>query len=157
MWMSKEQKARLTAYRAAMDAAVESVRENTAALNKVAVMARPWTPGAYAVGDVRVYGGIPYRCVQAHDSSANPGVPYRCVQAHDSSANPGWTPDATPALWIQYHGTTPETARPWVAPAGAHDIYRAGEYMIWTDGQMYKCLQDTNFSPTEYAQAWEAV
>lgn len=141
MWMSNAQKARLTAYRAAMDAAVESVRENTAALNKVAVMARPWTPGAYAVGDVRVYGG----------------VPYRCVQAHDSSANPGWTPDATPALWMQYHGTTPETARPWVAPAGAHDIYRAGEYMIWTDGQMYKCLQNTNFSPVEYARAWEAV
>ena len=141
MWMTKEQKARLTAYRAAMDAAVENAREDTAALNKVAVMARPWTPGAYAVGDVRVYGG----------------VPYRCVQAHDSSANPGWTPDATPALWMQYHGTTPETARPWVAPAGAHDVYRAGEYMIWTDGQMYKCLQNTNFSPVEYARAWEAV
>ena len=29
--------------------------------------------------------------------------------------------------------------------------------MIWTDGQMYKCLQDTNFPPAEYAQAWEAV
>ena len=141
MWMSKEQKARLTAYRAAMDAAVENAREDAAALNKVAVMARPWAPGAYAVGDVRVYGG----------------VPYRCVQAHDSSANPGWTPDATPALWMQYHSTTPETARPWVAPAGAHDIYRAGEYMIWTDGQMYKCLQNTNFSPVEYARAWEAV
>ena len=141
MWMSEAQKARLTAYRAAMDAAVENVREDTAALNKVAVMARLWTPGAYAVGDVRVYGGIPYRC----------------VQAHDSSANPAWTPGATPALWMQYHGTTPETARPWVAPAGAHDIYRAGEYMIWTDGQMYKCLQNTNFSPVEYAQAWEAV
>lgn len=141
MWMSKEQKARLTAYRAAMDATVENAREDTAALNKVAVMARPWTPGAYAVGDVRVYGG----------------VPYRCVQAHDSSANPGWTPDATPALWMQYHGTSPETARPWVAPAGAHDIYRAGEYMIWTDGQTYKCLQNTNFSPVEYARAWEVV
>ena len=141
VWMSKEQKARLTAYRAAMDAAVENAREDAAAFNKVAVMARSWTPGTYAVGDVRVYDGIPYRC----------------VQAHDSSVNPDWTPDATPALWMQYHGTTPETARPWVAPAGAHDIYRAGEYMIWTDGQMYKCLQNTNFSPVEYAQAWEAV
>lgn len=141
MWMSEAQKARLTAYRAAMDAAVESVREDAAAFNKVAVMARPWMPGTYAVGDVRVYGGIPYRC----------------VQAHDSTQNLAWTPDATPALWMQYHGTSPESARPWGAPAGAHDIYRAGEYMIWTDGQMYKCLQDTNFSPTEYARAWEAV
>lgn len=141
MWMSEAQKARLTAYRAAMDTAVESVREDAAALNKVAVMARPWKPGSYAVGDVRVYGGIPYRC----------------AQAHDSTQNLDWTPDATPALWMQYHGTTPETARPWVAPAGAHDVYRAGEYMIYTDGQMYKCLQDTNFSPVEYAQAWEVV
>ena len=141
MWMSEAQKVRLKAYRAAMDAVVENAREDTAAINRVATLVRPWKPGAYAVGDVRVYGG----------------VPYRCVQAHDSSANPGWTPDATPALWMQYHGTTPETARPWVAPAGAHDIYRAGEYMIWTDGQMYKCLQDTNFSPAEYAQAWEVV
>lgn len=141
MWMSEMQKAKLSAYRMAMDAAVEAAREDTAAINRVATLVRPWKPGAYAVGDVRVYGGIPYRC----------------VQAHDSSANPGWTPDATPALWMQYHGTTPETARPWVAPAGAHDMYRAGEYMIWTDGQMYKCLQNTDFSPAEYAQAWEAV
>ena len=141
MWMSEAQKARLTAYRAAMDAAVEAAREDTAAINRVATLVRPWKPGAYAVGDVRVYGGIPYRC----------------VQAHDSTQNPAWTPDATPALWMQYHGTTPETARPWVAPAGAHDIYRAGEYMIWTDGQMYKCLQDTAFSPADQPQAWETV
>ena len=38
---------------------------------------------------------------------------------------------------------------------GAHDIYKAGEYMIWTDGSVKKCVQDTNFSPTEYPQAWE--
>lgn len=141
MWMSERQKAKLSAYRMAMDAAVEAAREDTAAINRVATLVRPWRPGAYAVGDVRVYGGIPYRC----------------VQAHDSTQNPAWTPDATPALWMQYHGTTPETARPWVAPAGAHDIYRAGEYMIYTDGRMYKCLQNTDFSPAEYAQAWEAV
>ena len=141
MWMSEMQTAKLSAYRMAMDAAVEAAREDTAAINRVATLVRPWKPGAYAVGDVRVYDSIPYRC----------------VQAHDSRVKPGWTPDATPALWMQYHGTTPETARPWVAPAGAHDMYRAGEYMIWTDEQMYKCLQDTNFSPVEYAQAWEAV
>lgn len=32
---------------------------------------------------------------------------------------------------------------------------RAGEYMIWTDNKVYMCKQDTNFSPAEYAQAWE--
>ena len=25
----------------------------------------------------------------------------------------------------------------------------------WTDGTVKKCVQDTNFSPEEYAQAWE--
>ena len=141
MWMSEAQKARLTAYRVAMDAAVENVREDTAAINCVATLVRLWKPGAYAVGDVRIHGGIPYRC----------------VQAHDSSANPGWTPQAEPALWMQYHGTTPETARPWVDPTGAHDMYRAGEYMIWTDGSTYKCVQNTAYSPGDQPQAWETV
>lgn len=26
---------------------------------------------------------------------------------------------------------------------------------ILPDGTVKKCIQDTNFSPTEYAQAWE--
>ena len=141
MWMSEAQKAKLIAYRAAMDAAVENVREDAAAINRVAALVRPWRPGVYAAGDVRAYGAIPYRC----------------VQAHDSTQNPAWTPEAEPALWMQYHGTTPETARPWVAPTGAHDMYRAGEYMIWTDGLTYRCTQDTAFSPADQPRAWEAV
>lgn len=31
----------------------------------------------------------------------------------------------------------------------------AGEYMIWTDGTVKKCLRNTNFSPDEYPDAWE--
>lgn len=27
--------------------------------------------------------------------------------------------------------------------------------MIWTDGTVKKCIQDTNFSPDEYPGAWE--
>ena len=50
---------------------------------------------------------------------------------------------------------TKETARPFVPVQGAHDMYRTGEYMIFTDGKVYRCKQDTNFSPTDYAQAWE--
>ena len=46
-------------------------------------------------------------------------------------------------------------ALPWEAPTGTHDMYKTGEYMIWTDGTVKKCAQDTNFSPTEYPQAWE--
>lgn len=41
------------------------------------------------------------------------------------------------------------------APAGAHDMYKVGEYMIYTDKNIYKCIQDTNFSPSDYPQAWK--
>ena len=48
-----------------------------------------------------------------------------------------------------------EYALPWETPTGAHDIYKTGEYMIWTDHNVYKCLSDTNFSPADYPAAWE--
>lgn len=133
--------AKLRAWRNQIDAVIAQVSENPAVINAMPETIRVWAQGAYVVGDVRKYGGIPYKC----------------VQAHDSTQNPDWTPDATPALWMQYHGTTPKTARAWVVPTGAHDMYLAGEYMVFTDGQTYKCLSDTNYSPTDYAQAWEAV
>lgn len=100
-----------------------------------------WMPGVYAVGDVRVCGG----------------QVYRCCQAHDSTDNPDWSPDKTPALWAAYHSGDAAHARPWVQPTGAHDQYKAGEYMVWTDGKTYKCLSDTVYSPADYAQAWELV
>jgi hypothetical protein len=55
---------------------------------------------------------------------------------------------------MQYHGSSKATARPWVTPTGAHDVYKVGEWMIWTDGLAYQCLSDTNFSPAEYSAAW---
>ena len=64
--------------------------------------------------------------------------------------NPAWF-----TFWRPLHGTSPETARPFVPVQGAHDMYRVGEYMIYTDGKTYQCKQDTNFSPEDYAQAWE--
>ena len=125
--------------RKALDGLVGKIAENTEEVNAYTAAVREWKEGAYVVGDVRMYQG----------------APYKCVQAHDSTANPGWTPEATPALWMQYHGTTPESARPWIAPTGAHDMYKAGEYMIWTDGKTYKSKMDTAYSPADYPQAWE--
>lgn len=125
--------------RAALDGFISGAAEDAAAINAHTAAIRAWKTGAYAVGDVRLYGGIPYKC----------------VQAHDSTGNPAWTPDAAAALWMQYHGTTVESARAWVSPTGAHDMYRAGEYMIWTDGNTMKCLTDTAYSPDAYPAAWE--
>lgn len=141
MNMSENQRAKLRAIRAAMDGGVTlAATQGAAEINTVVEMIRPWKVGAYAVGDVRAYAS----------------VPYKCVQAHDSTENTSWTPDATPALWMQYHGTSKETARAWVAPTGAQDIYKQGEWMIYTDGKYYECLTDTNFSPTDLASAWKA-
>lgn len=100
-----------------------------------------WSSGAYAVGDIRNAGGQTWECFQAHDNAVYPDI---------RPGNAAWY-----TFWRPLHGKSAGTARPFVAVQGAHDIYRAGEYMVWTDGGIYRCVSDTNFSPDEYAQAWE--
>ena len=98
-----------------------------------------WTAGSYAVGDIRNHAGQTWECWQAHDNAIYPDNP-------QTWAN----------FWRPLHGTSAETARPWVKPwAGTTDMYHTGEYMVYTDGKTYKCLSDTVYSPEEYAQAWE--
>lgn len=107
-----------------------------------AALLRPWTPGDYAAGDVRVQDGYPYKC----------------CQAHDSSNNPDWDPVTQRALWVPYHAKTAKWALPYVAPTGAHDAYQDGEYMIWTDGQIYRCNTDnTVWGPDTLPDVWEVV
>ena len=107
-----------------------------------AALLRPWTPGDYAAGDVRVQDGYPYKC----------------CQAHDSTDNPDWDPATNRALWVPYHATTAKWALPYAAPTGAHDAYQDGEYMIWTDGQIYRCNTDnTAWGPDTLPGAWEVV
>lgn len=101
-----------------------------------------WRPGAYAIGDVRVHNG----------------QPWRCCQAHDSTGNDAWAPGAAPALWAPYHATSARWALPWVAPTGVHDAYQSGEYMIWADGQIYRCKADaTVWGPDALPGAWEVA
>ena len=82
------------------------------------------------------------------------GYPRECILAYDGTVQQDWTID-TATLWKSWHSRKAEYALPWEQPTGAHDMYLAGEYMIWTDGTVKKCIQDTNFSPDEYPQAWE--
>ena len=100
-----------------------------------------WVADSYEVGDVR--------------RDAN-GYPKRCITLHNSITSPTHTIDVA-SLWASYHATQTQYALPYVAPTGAHDMYKVGEYMIWTDGTIMKCIQDTAYSPTEYAQAWETI
>lgn len=142
--MTDAQRAEFFAYAKLRDSFVEKAVDNPAEINTHALALLRWKPGQYKDGsdgkpaDVRTYDGIPYKC----------------AQSHDSTANPDWTPPMVPALWMQYHGTSKATARHWIRPTGAHDMYKAGEWMIWTDGLAYPCLFDTAYSPDEYSGAW---
>lgn len=139
--MTELQIAKLNKIRKLLDSLVEKIVESPAEINEATLVVRRWKEGNYNINDVRLYED----------------VPYKCVQAHDSTGNPNWNPVEAPSLWMQYHGTTPESARPWITPMGAHDMYKVGEYMIWTDGALYQCVYDTTYSPYEYAAAWQAV
>lgn len=100
----------------------------------------PWSPGKYAVGDVRTEAG----------------QTWKCVQAHDSSATPDWTPTATRALWVPYHTKDPKQARPWVAPTMAQDAYYTDEVMLWTNGHVMRAKQDAVVhDPGVLPGAWE--
>ena len=102
-----------------------------------------WAAGSYQVGDIRNAKDQTWECFQAHDNATYPDI---------NPDNAAWF-----TFWRPLHGKSPETARPVTPVQGAHDMYRTGEYMIYTDGLTYKCLSDTNFSPEEYAAAWEVV
>ncbi len=54
-----------------------------------------------------------------------------------------------------HHGKDKEHAYPWSTPSGAHDLYKSGEFMTFTDGSIYKALEDTAFSPMDLPTAWE--
>lgn len=124
--------------------AIEKVNETEDKTLGIACMAlfEPWTKSVYSVGDIR--------------TDPKTGYPYECILAHDSKVNTTWDISVR-TLWKPYHSRKKEYALPWEAPTGAHDMYKAGEYMIFTDKEIYLCKSDTNFSPTEYAQAWEQV
>lgn len=84
------------------------------------------------------------------------GYPYECRTAYDGTVQQDWTIDNR-ALWKPWHSRKKEYALPWVAPTGAHDIYKAGEYMIWADGTVRRCKSDTDRGPDVLPDNWEYV
>ena len=125
-------------------AAVAALRFVTVDNDRLAASALypKWEEGQHAVGELYTARGQVWECIQAYDNAVYPDI---------VPGNVAWGTFHRPL-----HATSPDTARPWVSPTGAHDQYKAGEYMT-LDGVLYKCLQDTAHSPTEYADAWEAV
>ncbi len=110
---------------------------------KCSGLVEKWEIGSYSVGDVRNANDQTWECWTAHDNAIYPDI------------NPD-NPQTWANFWRPLHGKSPETARPWTKPwAGTTDMYHAGEYMVWTDGTIKKCLRDTVYSPDEYAADWE--
>lgn len=101
-----------------------------------------WTAGSYSADDIRNAEGQTWACFQEHDNAVYPDI---------APGNTAWF-----AFWRPLHGTSPETARPFVPVQGAHDLYRTGEYMT-LNGKLYRCLSDTAFSPAEQPEAWETA
>ena len=84
------------------------------------------------------------------------GYPYECMTAYDGSVQQDWTIDNR-TLWKPWHSRKKEYALPYEAPTGAHDMYHAGEYMIWTDGTVRRCKADTDRGPDVLPDNWETV
>lgn len=104
-------------------------------------LCKEWKPGNHTVGENYNAMGQTWECYQGYDNATFPDI---------KPGDPSWYTFNRPL-----HGKTPETARKFVPVQGSHDMYRTGEYAIWTDGQIYRCKQDTNYSPADYAEAWE--
>lgn len=102
-----------------------------------------WAAGSHAEGEICNAEDQTWECFQAHDNATYPDI---------KPGSAAWY-----TFWRPLHGKTPETARPFVPVQGAHDMYRAGECMVWTDGRIKRATQDTAYSPADYPPAWEDV
>ena len=99
-----------------------------------------WEPGKHVTGDIFSVDGDIWECFQNYDNAVYPDI------APGGSA---WFTFNKP-----YHGTSRETARNFVHPTGAHDMYKAGEWAVQV-GKFTECLSDTSYSLEEYPSAWE--
>lgn len=98
-----------------------------------------WKSGVHTKGEKYIVNNDPWECIQDYDNATYPDI---------VPGNAAWFTFNKP-----FHGTSKETAREFVHPTGAHDIYKAGEWAI-QHLQYTKCVADTAYSIDEYAAAW---
>lgn len=95
----------------------------------------------YSVGYRVRYGGILYKCLQAHTSQDN------------------WTPDTATSLWARILNPDPEVIPVWEQPDSTNP-YMTGDKVHYpdTDGPIYESTIDGNiWSPEAYPQGWQLV
>lgn len=120
----------------------DAFNSSAAEVNENAAAFRVWLKDAdYVRGDVRI--------------DPADGVPYWAMLNHGISTGQVCQPSLTPTIWTHCHGTTPETARPFLAEG--HNPYHKGHYCIEND-VVFLCLADnTVHAPSVLASAWEVV
>lgn len=144
-FLVENQDAAINGVRGSLDNLVAKIVDVPAEINGNMYAIKMWEPGPFTAGDTNT----------PPDVRMHLGNPYKCRQSHDSTGNPGWNPVDAPALWVHYHGTTPETARPFVAEG--HNPYMKGEYCTEND-KTYCCnTANTIHAPSVYPQAWDEV
>ena len=115
---------------------------SASAINENAAAIRTWLRDAdYVRGDIR--------------TDPIDGVPYWAMHDHGASTGQVHQPSFSPTIWTHCHGTTPETARPFIAEG--HNPYMYGHYCT-ESGVIKRCIQDnTVYAPSVWPQAWEIV
>ena len=115
-----------------------NIDENTALEHKG--LFDEWAVGVdYTVGAMRQYKGLLYKCLQSHTSQED------------------WTPDATPALWVQ--AAAPNEYREIKDGMLSTEAFALGEIGWYkTEGNLYKSLIPANtYTPDTYPNGWEQV
>ena len=99
----------------------------------------PWaTSTSYAIGDLRSYEGILYKCLQAHTSQDD------------------WTPDVSSSLWKSL-SINESGIQEWSQPISSADAYNTGDEVMYK-GIHYRSIIDNNvWAPDAYPQGWEIV
>ena len=123
--------------RESMDAAGSMLTDEQA--SSVPALYSAWDTGtAYNAGDRRTYGGVLYKCLQAHTSQDD------------------WTPDVAVSLWATVLIPDPDVIPDWVQPDSTN-AYMTGDKVRY-NGVVYRSLIDNNvWSPDAYPAGWEIV
>ena len=153
--LNDAQRAYFFAVRKFMDDKINAIPMSTEAefnaaaeqINTDVVAVRVWVAGAegkeptYNRGDVRI--------------DPDDGIPYWAVTTHTSYVGNECQPSKTPSIWTHCHGTSPATAREFVAEG--HNPYQVGHYCK-ENGIIYHCnTANIVYAPSVYPQAWDIV
>lgn len=148
MSISEKMKAQGFAIRAILDDVVNEIGATdeasfnaaAAAINKKAAAIRTWIPdGDYNRGDMAI--------------DPADGVPYWAIHGHGKTSGHVCQPSVSPTIWAHCHGTTPETAREFVAES--YNPYNVGHYCK-SGGKTWRSVRDAvAFAPDVWPDGWE--